>query len=151
MYKLFIAAALVLLDQGTKLFALKILHQNQSLAVIDNVIHFTLVYNTGSAFGLLPGLNWILTYATLFAVAFILFLMGRRPHFKKPQYLTLWQVALMLILSGATGNLIDRLRLGYVVDFIDLRIWPVFNLADSLITIGVCILAFLFLKKEAIS
>lgn len=58
------------------------------------------------------------------------------------------RVALSLLLGGACGNLLDRLRLGYIVDFLDFRIWPVFNIADSAITIGIVIVAYLSWKKS---
>ena len=150
MNKAFLVAVLVFIDQVSKLAVLKRLHQNDSIPVISNIFHITLVYNTGSAFGFLRNQNWILTYISVFAVITILFLLVRRPKFSSETYLRIWQSALLLVLCGATGNLIDRLRLGYVVDFLDFRIWPVFNFADSMITCGVILLLFILLKKEAI-
>ncbi len=151
MYKIFFAAFFVFLDQVTKLAVLKRLHQNESIPLINKVFHITLVYNTGSAFGFFRNQNWILTYISIFAIILILLSLVRRTRFKSLSYLKIWQFSLVLILSGATGNLIDRIRLGYVVDFIDLRVWPVFNFADSMITCGVILLLFIFLKKEAVS
>ena len=150
MNKVFLIAGLVFIDQVSKLAVLKRLHQNDSIPVINNIFHITLVYNTGSAFGFLRNQNWILTYISVFAIILILFLLVRRPRFSSKIYLKIWQSALMLVLCGATGNLIDRLRLGYVVDFLDFRIWPVFNFADSMITCGVVLLLFILFKKEAI-
>ena len=127
MVKAILVAFLVFVDQVSKLAVLKRLHQNDSVPVIANIFHITLVYNTGSAFGLLRNQNWILTYVTLLAVIVTLFL-----------------------LVGATGNLIDRMRFGYVVDFLDFRIWPVFNFADAMISCGVFLLMFILIKKKAI-
>lgn len=151
MQKAFLVVVLVFIDQVSKLAVLKRLHQNDSIPVINNVFHITLVYNTGSAFGFLRNQNWILTYISIFAIIAILLLLVRRPKFSCGMYLNIWQSALLLVLCGATGNLLDRLRLGYVVDFLDLRIWPVFNFADSMITCGVLLLLFILFKKEAIT
>jgi signal peptidase II len=149
MSKLFLIAVLIFCDQVSKLAVLKRLHQSDSIPVIENIFHITLVYNTGSAFGAFKDHNWILAYISVFAIILIMFLLVRRPRFKSDYYLNLWQFALIFILCGATGNLIDRLRLGYVVDFLDFRFWPVFNIADSLITCGVVILIFLLFNKKA--
>jgi signal peptidase II len=150
MSKLFLIAVLVSFDQISKLAVLKRLHQNQSIPVVQDIFHITLVYNTGSAFGAFRDYNWILAYISVFAIIVIMFLLVRRPRFTSAFYLKLWQSALIFILCGATGNLIDRLRLGYVVDFLDFRFWPVFNVADSLITCGVFMLLFLLFNKKAI-
>lgn len=150
MNRTFLVIGLVFIDQVSKLAVLKRLHQNDSIPVINNIFHITLVYNTGSAFGFLRGQNWILTYISVLAIILILFLLVRRPKFSTSLYLHVWQSALLLVLCGATGNLFDRIRLGYVVDFLDFRIWPVFNFADSMITCGVILLLFILFKKEAI-
>ncbi len=150
MNKAFLVAVLVFIDQISKFAVLKRLHQNDSVPIINNIFHITLVYNTGSAFGFLRGQNWILTYISIFAIVAILFLLVRRPRFSADFYLHIWQSALLLVLCGATGNLFDRLCFGYVVDFLDFRIWPVFNFADSMITCGVILLLFILFKKEAI-
>lgn len=150
MGKIFLIAVLVFCDQVSKLAVLKRLHQNDSIPVIKDIFHITLVYNTGSAFGALKDFNWLLSYVSVFAVIAILYMLMRRPRFSSSWYLYLWQYGLLFILCGATGNLIDRVRLGYVVDFLDFRIWPVFNVADVLISSGVVILLFLLLSKKAI-
>lgn len=148
MNKLLITAFLVLMDQASKLFVLKKFHQSESFPVIRDIFHITLVYNTGSAFGLLQNQKWFLVYISVFAIIIILSMLVRSARFTKIKYHFIWQISLVLILSGATGNLIDRIKLGYVIDFLDFRIWPVFNFADSFITIGVGLLAFLFFKKD---
>ncbi|MFH2145724.1 MAG: signal peptidase II [Candidatus Omnitrophota bacterium] len=149
MGKLFLAISLILLDQASKIAIIKKLHQSESIPVVANIFHLTLVYNSGSAFGLFRNQNWILIYITVFAIIFILYLLVRRPKFRFAKYLTLWQYSLLFILCGATGNLIDRLKFGYIVDFLDFRIWPIFNFADILITTGVLLLLFVFFKKGA--
>lgn len=150
MNKIFFIVVLIFCDQVSKLAVLKRFHQGDSLPVLTNIFHITLVYNTGSAFGVFRGQNWLLSYISVFAIIMILFMLVRRPRFSSDFYMYLWQWALLLILCGATGNLIDRIRLGYVVDFLDFRFWPVFNLADSFITCGVFMLLFLLFKKKAI-
>ncbi|MBU2063460.1 MAG: signal peptidase II [Candidatus Omnitrophica bacterium] len=149
MGKLSLAISLILLDQASKIAIIKKLHQNESIPVVANIFHLTLVYNSGSAFGLFRNQNWILIYITVSAIIFILYLLVRRPKFRSAKYLTLWQFSLLFILCGATGNLIDRLKFGYIVDFLDFRIWPIFNFADILITTGVLLLLFVFFKKGA--
>ncbi|MCP4649259.1 MAG: signal peptidase II [PVC group bacterium] len=148
--KLVISVFLVFLDQLSKIVVMKKLYQNESIPVLSDIFHITLVYNSGSAFGLFRDQNWILPYISVFAIIAILLLLIRRPQFESKKYLHIWQIALLLILSGATGNLIDRIKLGYVVDFLDFRIWPVFNIADTLISCGVILLLFVFFKKDAI-
>lgn len=103
--------------------------------ILPNVFHLTLVHNTGVAFGLLKGSGLLVTLGTL----------GIIVGFCWSRLLTL---SAGLILGGAIGNLIDRLRVGAVIDFLDFRIWPVFNLADSCITLGAVLMAWQILKGE---
>ncbi len=81
----------------------------------------------------------------VFIVTLVLIFNLYRKSFFKSRFR---QLCLALILAGALGNLIDRIRLGYVVDFLDFRIWPVFNVADSAITIGVVLLILQILKQK---
>jgi len=105
------------------------------------LFRLTHVHNTGAAFGLFQGQSFPLTIVGLVSVAFILlyalFLYRQFPLLDN----RLGKSALGLILGGAVGNLTDRLRFGYVTDFIDVGIWPAFNIADSAITVGTIILA----------
>ena len=98
MNRVFLVAVLIFIDQVSKLAVLKRLHQNDSVPVINNIFHITLVYNTGSAFGFLRKQNWILTYISVFAIIAILFFLVRRPKFSSDQYLDIWQSALLLVL-----------------------------------------------------
>lgn len=142
---MFIVAILIsVLDQLTKALALKKLEPGVSIPLIKNIFHLTLVGNTGSAFGLFKNSTIIFIVVTLIAVIVILrYLFTKRVD-------TLARFSLFLILGGATGNLIDRLRFGYVVDFLDFRIWPVFNIADSAITIGAVLIGYSILRKPKI-
>ena len=103
-------------------------------------VRLTHIENSGAAFGLLAGQGPLLAVtATIGIVALLLYY--RFPAFSGAYT----RLALGLQLGGATGNLVDRLRLGYVVDFIDFRVWPIFNLADSAIVVGVLLVATLLL------
>lgn len=130
-----IALVVAILDQLTKLFVVSRLPFGASVPLLGPV-DITLVRNTGGAFGLFQTATVPLTIISLVVVVGIIVLSrtGRRLS-------ALVGTALALQLGGALGNLIDRLRLGYVVDFIDLRVWPVFNLADIAITGGILLLA----------
>ena len=122
-------------DQLTKWAVRTAFSPSETLPVIPSVLHLTYVQNTGAAFGLFPGYpQAFVVLAVLVAGWIIVELTRMRPR--------TWPVetGLLVILGGSLGNLIDRLRFGYVVDFIDLRVWPVFNLADSAITVGVGLL-----------
>ncbi len=131
------------LDQGTKLAAFRYLERQQPLPVLGGVLQLTLTHNPGSAFGLVSQ-GWIpiaaSTVACVVILAYVLAggLAGARRR----------GVALGLIGGGALGNLLDRLRTGGVVDFIDLRVWPVFNVADIAVTIGVALLALQLVRRR---
>lgn len=103
----------------------------QSIPVIKNVLHITLVFNSGAAFGILQKSTTFLIYAGI--VFILLFFILMKKENKKS---TLFLIACGLIVGGAFSNLWDRLYLGYVVDYIDFRIWPVFNISDACITVG---------------
>ena len=112
------------------------LRPGEGLPLLPPVLHLTYVQNTGAAFGLFRG------WAVMFVAASVLIIgwIARqllRPSAPWPRSV-LWGYG--LVLGGAVGNLLDRIRLGYVVDFLDLRVWPVFNVGDSAITIGVALL-----------
>jgi signal peptidase II len=103
-------------------------------------LHLTLSHNSGVAFGLAGGGGAILVAITLAALAVVAVLFARDPT--RPG---MW-VAFGLIAGGAIGNLADRIRLGAVTDFVDLPHWPNFNLADISITVGVLVLALIYLR-----
>jgi len=115
------------------------------------VLSLTYVTNTGAAFGLFPQLGWL--YA-LIAIAVIAFIVISYRLLPAPNWLI--QVSLGMQLGGAIGNLVDRLWHGRVIDFIDLNFWPlqewpVFNLADSSVVVGVCILAYYLLLDSSVT
>lgn len=129
-----ISFLIILSDQISKSFLNHQLYLGQSLPVVKNIFHITLVYNTGIAFGLFKHQTAVFTLLSLTVIGILLVNIFREAKCQKFDF-TSW-IALSLILGGAIGNLLDRLRFGYVIDFLDFRIWPVFNIADSCITIG---------------
>ena len=129
------AVCILLIDQFCKYFVRSKLALGESIPLIKNVFHLTLMHNSGAAFGLLQDQTHILTFLSILTVAIILIFYRRvaRSGF-------IFQVAFGLIVGGASSNLADRLMFGHVIDFIDFRVWPVFNIADSALTVGVILL-----------
>lgn len=137
-FALFLSFIILIADQASKFFLNNHLYPGQSLPLIKNIFHLTLVYNTGIAFGLFKQQTALFILLSLTAIALIL--INILNEGKRNQLDRLYWLGLSLILGGAMGNLVDRLRFGYVIDFLDFRVWPVFNLADSCITIGVILI-----------
>ncbi len=139
---------MVALDQATKVLALRTLSPGESRPVIDGVLHWTLHRNPGAAFGLLPGFPVVFTFLAA-VIAGVIVATAWRP---RPLSSTL---ALGLVLGGAIGNLIDRLVRdpgpfrGHVVDFVDFRVWPAFNIADAAVVCGAILLALVGLRTPA--
>lgn len=135
-----IAITVFAVDQTSKALVLRYLpyqHSWNPIPALSPLVMLTHVTNTGAAFGLFPGGGLIFAVVALAVVAGVLFSYRHLPH-----HLGWVHLSLGLQLGGAIGNLIDRLRFGWVVDFIDLRFWPVFNVADGSIVVGVSILAY---------
>ena len=132
-------------DRITKRLTLVFLENKDIL--LAPFLHLRYVQNTGAAVGMMQGGNLILIIVSILIIAYLL---KSWKEFCSMGPLVKW--GLVLILGGALGNLYDRITLGFVVDFIDLRVWPVFNAADSFITVGGVMLAFalLFSKKAPI-
>lgn len=138
-----IALAVVFADQTSKAMVRASLAVGQSFPD-DWPIRFTHIHNSGGAFGLFTGQYAFLLMATVVGVGAILLYFVFPPANSR-----LLDMALGMQFGGAIGNLIDRLNQGYVTDFFDLRVWPVFNVADSCIVSGVAILAgFMLLTKS---
>lgn len=134
-----IVSSVVCLDRLTKIFFSHVLSMGESFIVLRNIIHMTLVHNTGIAFGMFKNQGVVFIIIPLIMIVLLIY---NFYHYKynNQKLSRMYVVAISLILAGAIGNLIDRILYGYVIDFIDLRIWPVFNIADSAITIGACLL-----------
>lgn len=131
-------AMIVIIDRVTKSFFSKVLSEGETIPVIKNIFHFTLVHNTGMAFGLFKDHGIVFIIIPVIAIALLVYNIY---YYRENEYLSRsYIIAFSLILAGAIGNLIDRIHIGHVIDFLDFRIWPVFNVADSAITIGAIII-----------
>ncbi|MCL6635212.1 MAG: signal peptidase II [Peptococcaceae bacterium] len=137
----FVAAATFLVDQASKAAVQMLMYHGESIPVVPPVFYLTFIMNPGAAFGLLA-------YQTnLFVTVTVLLVAGVLLGYKKiPPGRPLLRNGLGLVVGGALGNLADRLRYGLVVDFLDFRVWPVFNLADTAIVTGACLLVWALLK-----
>ncbi|HDP69404.1 MAG TPA: signal peptidase II [Actinobacteria bacterium] len=133
MFLTFFVSAIVFTDQLTKLFVRKNLGLGESVPIIRNFLNITRVQNRGAAFGLIPDQHLLLFFVTVLVIIVIYFWVRRLTQ-------TSVRIALGLILGGAIGNLLDRMFVGTVTDFLDFHIWPVFNVADSAIVVGAVIL-----------
>ena len=140
---IFLSALVILvLDRISKVAVTKNLLQGHSIKIIPGIFHITLISNNGTAFGLFKGQN------TFFIILSALVILSIVAYSFKARLAAPASLALGLILGGAIGNLTDRIRFGYIIDFLDFRIWPVFNVADSAITVGVIILTWNILTKR---
>jgi signal peptidase II len=137
------------LDQLTKSWVRSSMSLNETIPVIGDVLRLTYIHNEGAAFGLSIGSYSSLVFLVLATIAsgLVLFLLLTSPREQRMQ-----RIALALILGGALGNIIDRIRWSMVVDFIQIGIaghfWPIFNVADSAVTIGAAMLAWTYLFKD---
>jgi signal peptidase II len=152
---LLVGGGVVALDQITKILVDACLTLYHSVEIIPNYVHLTHVRNSGAAFGILAGSRSALRLAFFLLVSGVaIACVGYLLKCLRPEQ-KLLTVSLSLILGGAVGNLIDRLRLGEVIDFIDLHWhhlhWPAFNVADSAITIGVALLFIQMLRKGSLT
>jgi len=135
--------SIVLLDRVTKMFFSDLLAYGESLPLVRNVLHMTLVHNTGIAFGFFRDQGAVFIVIPIIAI----FLLGFNVYYYRQNNAVLSRVyifAFSMILGGAIGNLVDRIVYGHVVDFIEFRLipFPVFNIADSAITVGAILVAF---------
>lgn len=126
-----------IIDQLVKHLVVSTMHLGQSLPVIKGIFHITYVLNPGAAFGMLEHQRWFFILVALAAV-----LLGAAFYKKLQQESFLMRSGAGLLLGGAVGNLADRIQSGLVVDFLDFRVWPVFNIADIAICAGAGILIF---------
>lgn len=146
---LLIILALVGLDQGSKYLAEATIPLNESVIWIDQFLHITHHHNEGAAWGLLQGAQWFFYIVTAFALGLFGYY-AMEIDFKRAK---VFSAGILLLIAGTLGNFIDRVRFGYVVDFIDVYIftydYPIFNFADSFLTIGVILFAVDLLFLEA--
>lgn len=140
---------LILSDQLTKKLAVKYLMGKESIDLIGNYLKLNYVENYGAAFGIFQNKKiFLITISSFILIGIII-------YFIKTKNTKITKISLALIVGGAIGNLIDRIRLGYVIDFIDvvfgkLYDYPVFNLADSFVFIGTVILIYVIFTEKSI-
>jgi signal peptidase II len=149
-----ISLCIILLDQGTKFLIHHSMRLHDSITVVEGLFAITYIRNPGAAFGFLANLSdhFRFYFFVTISVAALIFLWAF--FLKTPQEDFWTQVGISLVVGGAIGNLIDRLRLGEVIDFLDFFVgsahWPAFNVADSAISIGLALLILqLFLHSRA--
>ncbi len=135
-----LSTAVVLLDQATKYWIQSRMAYGESAPVIPNIFHITYILNPGAAFGILENKTWFFVLVAVLLIGGMAYIYPRLPS-DRP----LLKLGAGLLTGGAVGNLIDRIRLGQVVDFFDFRIWPIFNVADICIVCGVACLAYVLL------
>ncbi|SDM63328.1 signal peptidase II [Fictibacillus solisalsi] len=136
----YILALFVLgLDQVTKWMIVKNMHYGESITVIENVFYITSHRNRGAAFGILQNQMWFFIIITIAVILAVIYYMQ-----KHAKHQPLLRLALGLVLGGATGNFLDRIIRKEVVDFLDVKIgsynYPIFNVADSALVIGVILI-----------
>ena len=142
---IFCAAGIFLADRISKLVVIHFFSVGESFPLLPGFFHLTRVSNAGAAFGILKHQILFLNAVSLiFIGAFIVFFLQPYDCSKR---ILFW--AWSLVFAGALGNLVDRLQFGYVIDFLDFRIWPVFNLADSSICIGVGLMMLQMFRKPS--
>jgi signal peptidase II len=150
-FYLWIAGAIVALDQAAKAIVDRYMDLHESHTIVEGLARLTYVQNRGAAFGILSDAD--LPYqSVLFSLISILALGAIAVYaWKLPVTSRLPQAALALIMGGALGNLLDRMRLGYVIDYVDVywgrHHWPAFNVADSAISVGVALLVLDILRN----
>ena len=139
----YVLAGLVFgLDQATKWAASTHLEMGRGIEVIPSVFSLTLAHNTGAAWGLFAGSGMALVAVAVVLMAVVAWWSLRHLH-------SFWTLTgLSLLFGGALGNLVDRVRLGYVVDFLNFHIWPIFNIADIAIVAGACCVVIGMLRTD---
>lgn len=143
-----IFATSIILDQATKLWAIDVLKEGGSIKIIGDFLRFTYAENRGAAFSILQNQMIFFIIVTTIMLAVMAYI-----YFKTKNITKLSKLSIGMIAGGAIGNFVDRLRLGYVVDFIDVRFgnfynFPIFNIADSFVVCGTILMVFLILFNK---
>ena len=138
-----VALLVILLDQLTKYYVVANFYLGESVPVIENIFHWTYILNPGAAFGMLEGSRWFFVVIAIGVLGGIWYM---RNEINEGGWMMQYGAALFG--GGAIGNLIDRARSGLVIDFFDFRIWPVFNVADIAICVGVAMILWKVLETE---
>lgn len=144
-----LAVVLLALDQYTKYLAIIKLKDNPAFVLIDGVLELQYLENRGSAFGILQNQKFFILFVGLVFMTMVLFFLFKLPQKKK---FCAIHILLSLIIAGGIGNMVDRIRFDYVVDFISFTLidYPIFNVADCYIVCATIVLfiLFLFVYKE---
>lgn len=144
-----VMAALLALDQYTKYLAVLYLKNNPAIVLIDGVLELQYLENRGSAFGMLQNQKFFILFVGFVFLAVILFFMFKLPAHKKYNIV---HILLSVVIAGGIGNMIDRFRFDYVIDFISFNLinYPIFNVADCYIVVAMIVLfiLFVFVYKE---
>lgn len=138
---------LLIVDQISKLLVVKLIDINHAIEIIKNFFYLTYTHNTGAAFSILTGQRiFLILVAVVILIIIFNYLIKNKVEGK------INTLAFSLIIGGSLGNLLDRIIRGYVVDFLDFKIFgynfPVFNLADTFIVVGVLLLLIMTFRKE---
>lgn len=141
---------ILVIDQLTKLYIDRSMKLYQSIPVIDGLLNITYLRNRGAAFSFLSDASWRLPFFLIATVIAVIAILVAFKKLRDDQRFA--AVSLTMILAGAVGNLIDRVRMGEVIDFLDVywksHHWPAFNVADSAICVGVAMLALDMFREE---
>ena len=146
MYFLIPFLGLLIADQAVKHLVRTTMVQGQSIPIIENIFHITYIENPGAAFGILANQRMLFLILTAVIVGVMIYLYCSLSNKK-----SLTAISLGIVVSGAIGNFIDRFMQGTVTDFLDFRIWPIFNIADIAICVGLALICyFVIIKGEDI-
>lgn len=143
MYFLLVALLVIIFDQLTKYYVVSNFYLGESVPVIENIFHWTYILNPGAAFGMFEGSRW---FFVVIAIGVLVGIWYMKDEINEGGWMMQYGAALFG--GGAIGNLIDRARSGFVIDFFDFRIWPVFNVADIAICVGVAMILWKVLQTE---
>ena len=139
-----LALVMLVFDQIFKYLVHKLMYFGQSIPVYSSFVKLTYVRNTGAAFSLFVGFS---SYLIVIGIAVVIAVIYFHHRLSSKNY---WmQTALAFVLGGSLGNLLDRIFRSYVIDYIDITVWPVFNFADIMINVGVIMIAMKLFEKEA--
>ena len=137
MYFLIPFLGLLIADQAVKHLVRTTMVQGQSIPIIENIFHITYIENPGAAFGILANQRMLFLILTAVIVGVMIYLYCSLSNKK-----SLTAISLGIVVSGAIGNFIDRFMQGTVTDFLDFRIWPIFNIADIAICVGLALICY---------
>ncbi|MBT9154057.1 MAG: Lipoprotein signal peptidase [Firmicutes bacterium] len=143
MLLILVAVMIVIVDQASKHLVVSHIAYGETLSLVPNILSLTHVRNFGAAFGLFYRQRVLFFGAMLILVVAVVVFWK---EIVRGGRFAVWATA--CVLGGAFGNFLDRIRLGYVVDFVDVGFWPVFNVADSAIVVGMAVLSYVILRAE---